>query len=351
MVSAGQSALVFNCGSSSLKFGLYQSQSAEVREVFSAHHELGDAPQRLLAQAFQQARQALNNRLPDVIGHRVVHGGPHIRHHCRVDERVLKQLKAASGFAPLHNQLALEVIHQAAEAFTDVPQVACLDTAFHANMPEIARTFPLTRELQREGVERYGFHGLSCESILDQLGNEVLQRLVIAHLGNGVSVTAIRNGISVDTTMGLTPAGGVMMATRSGDIDPGLVTYLLREKNYKADRLDELLNHRAGMLGVSLLSGDMRRLREAESTNPDAALAIRMFCYSVCKHIAAMVAALQGIDLLVFTGGIGQHDEATRREICEGLRWLGLDDRVRIMNTQEESMIARHAFRLIAAGK
>lgn len=352
------SVLVFNAGSSSVKFGLYRVLAGMAEPVFHEAVEFTGPAGQPLQQGPDilghiQGLLAQYQSEPDIVAHRIVHGGPHVRSHCLIDARVLKQLDAASFFAPLHNTAALDLVRLAQQHFPHAKQAACLDTAFHASLPAEARTLPVTRKLQLEGVERYGFHGISCESIIRQLGEQVPERLVIAHLGNGASITAASKGRSVDTSMGLTPTGGIMMGTRSGDIDPGLLVYLMREKRYDADRLDEMLNRRAGMLGVSLLSGDMRELRRAESSDRNAALAIRMFCYSVRKQIAAMAAVLEGIDMLIFTGGIGEHDELTRRQICEGLGWLIQNSDIKVIPTLEEEQIALHAFDLAeqAAGK
>jgi acetate kinase len=261
----------------------------------------------------------------------------------------------------------LSVIRFAQENFPELPQVACFDTMFHAGMPEVARTLPIPRELRSDGIQRYGFHGLSCESIMRQLGDKPPDRLVIAHLGNGVSVTAVKGGESVDTSMGLTPSGGVIMGTRCGDIDPGVLVYLVREKNFDAARLEALVDHRAGLLGISGIDGDMRRLHDVSTSNADARLAIRMFCYSIRKQVAAMAAVLDGLDLLVFTGGIGEHDAEVRDQICGGLSWLGISHDqardqalrspinhsrprsvVRVIPSQEDVQIAVHTWELVS---
>jgi acetate kinase len=302
---------------------------------------------------------------PFAIGHRIVHGGPQLRRHCLIDPGVLRQLEAATPFAPLHTPSALSVIRFAQEHFPGLPQAACFDTAFHAELPEVARVLPIPRELRSQGIQRYGFHGLSCESIVHQLANDLPDRLVIAHLGNGASVTAVKGGKSIDTSMGLTPTGGVIMGTRSGDLDPGVLVYLLREKKFDAAMLEELVDHRSGLLGISGVGSDMRKLQQAASANPDARLAIQMFCYSVRKQVAAMIAVLDGVDLIVFTGGIGENDAAVRAEICGGLGWSGvsLDDArnrsatnplsdpasrcsVRVLPAQEDEQIARHSWAL-----
>jgi acetate kinase len=277
---------------------------------------------------------------------------------------VLSRLKAAVAFAPTHMPPALAVVAFAREHFAGVPQVACFDTTFHAQMPPVASVLPLPKALRDDGIERYGFHGLSCESILRQLGGEAPGRLIIAHLGNGASVTAVKFGKSVDTSMGLTPTGGVMMGSRTGDLDPGVLVYLLREKGFDGAMLENLVDHRSGLLGVSGIDGDMRRLK-AESSDTDAQLAIDMFHYSVRKEVAGMIAALGGIDLIVFTGGIGENDPRTRASVCAGLEWIGvsldearnlsatnpLNDQVsrcavRVLPSREDEQIARHAWAL-----
>jgi acetate kinase len=295
--------------------------------------------------------------LPAAIGHRIVHGGPKLRQHCLIDQHVMRQLDSATAFAPLHTPAALSVIRVAQEHFPGLPQVACFDTTFHAGMPDVARVLPIPKELQSEGIQRYGFHGLSCESIVHQLEPSVPDRLIIAHLGNGASVTAVRNGKSIDTSMGLTPTGGVIMGTRSGDLDPGVLVYLMREKKFDAAMLEDLIDHRSGLLGISGLGGDMRRLHDAASTNPDALLAIEMFCYSVRKQIAAMIAALDGVDMVVFTGGIGENDNEVRGLICAGLTWAGISlgtaqnpvasrVSVQVIPSQEDDQIAHHTWAL-----
>ena len=269
-----------------------------------------------IGRLFEQAKASA----PAAIGHRVVHGGPKLRQHCLIDEKVSQQLGEAAVFAPLHTPTAISVIRFTQEHFPRLPQVACFDTTFHAGMPDVARVLPIPRELQSLGIQRYGFHGLSCESIVHQLGDNVPGRLIIAHLGNGASVTAVKDGKSIDTSMGLTPSGGVIMGTRSGDLDPGILVYLMRELTFDAAKLEHMIDHRSGLMGISATSSNMRRLHEASSDNPDARLAIDMFCYSVRKQIAAMIAVLGGIDLIVFTGGIGENDGAVRDRSAQACR-------------------------------
>ena len=342
--AAPLTVLALNSGSSSLKFGLYRVDATRADALLTGDHEAASVEQQREAMLDIVARLAASGLpRPDAIGHRIVHGGPALHGHAVIDDAVLSQLEAAAAFAPLHTPAALAVIRLARRRFAATPQVACLDTAFHADMPELARTLPIDRALRAEGIRRYGFHGLSCESIVRQLQPAVPARLVIAHLGNGASITAVRAGRSIDTSMGLTPAGGVMMGTRSGDLDPGLIVYLMREKRLDADGLDDLVNHRSGLLGVSGIGSDMRQLRAAADTHADAALAIAMFCRSTCKQIAAMAASLGGIDTLVFTGGIGENDALARDSIVRSLAWIGGFE-VRVLPSQEDAQIARHAW-------
>jgi len=352
--------LALNCGSSSLKFGVYRAGGdaelvcqGEAEEIGSSnssfwfkHGKAKDEEKLACANhgdALAHALKLLNAQGIQHFwkaGHRVVHGGPEIREHQRLTPEVMEKLEAAMPFAPLHLPAALKVIRAVAEKMPGLEQVICLDTAFHRTMPDVAKTFALPLEVRRQGVERYGFHGLSLESILAQL-EKVPQKLVVAHLGNGSSITAIRAGKSIDTSMGLTPTGGVMMGTRTGDLDPGVMVFLARHGFAKADELETLVNKKSGLLGVSGSSSDVRELLRARA-KADADLALRMFCYQVRKTIAAMAAALGGLDLLVFTGGIGEHAGAIREEICDGLKWLvGVE--MRVLPAEEDLQIARIA--------
>ena len=357
--------LALNSGSSSLKFGLYRVDSTGAEKLFGDGVSTAEHPDAVTRVASVLAASGMPP--PDAIGHRIVHGGPALRQHCRIDDAVLRQLQAAVAFAPLHAPVALAFIRFAQAHFPGVPQVACFDTQFHVGLPAVARVLPIARELQAEGIQRYGFHGLSLESIVRQLGDALPQRLVIAHLGNGASITAVKAGLSIDTSMGMTPSGGVIMGTRSGDLDPGVLVYLMHEKKFDAGRLEALVDQRSGLLGISGLTGDMRRLHEAAASNSDARLAIEMFCYSVRKQVAAMVAVLGGVDMLVFTGGIGENDAQVRDEICDGLAWIGLslDEsrypsatspvsdgtsrcQVLVLASQENEQIARQTWDVVA---
>jgi acetate kinase len=243
-----------------------------------------------------------------------------------------------------------------------VPQFACFDTAFHSTIPEIASRFPLPRDLFEEGIHRYGFHGLSYESIIYQLGKELPSRTVMAHLGSGASLAALKDGRSVETSMGLTPAGGIPMATRTGDLDPGVLLYLLRAKNMNVDSLETMLNRESGLTGLSGGMADMRELeKSAKAGDQKAQLAIDIFCLAIRKYIAAYSAVLEGLDLLIFAGGIGEHSAPVRSIVCNGLKFLGIDlDEsanqaphgviswpgskvlVRVVESQEDEQIARH---------
>jgi acetate kinase len=264
---------------------------------------------------------------PDAVGYRVVHPGPNLRGHQRLTAEVLEQLKKAVVFAPLHDPAALEMIEEMMRRAPKVERFACFDTVFHESMPEEATVYALPAEVREEGVRRYGFHGLSCESIVYQMRKArrvpFPRRMVIAHLGSGCSVTACVDGKSVDTTMGLTPTGGVVMGTRPGDLDPGVVLYLLRRKGATAEQVEKMLNHDAGLKALGGVN-DMRELRQQSAAGDEAAgLAIRVFCRSVARAIAGMI-ALYGAEAIVFTGGIGEHDVDSRAEIAAALMGLGV---------------------------
>lgn len=319
----------------------------------------GAAVARLLA----WLPQVTTGALPEAIGHRLVHGGDRFDQPVRLTPEVIAQVRELIPLAPQHLPHELLGVEAASRAYPGLPQVACFDTAFHRSLPTVARQMALPRGLAAYGVRRYGFHGLSYEYIVSALasapGGSVPRRLIVAHLGNGASMAAIRDGQSVETTMGFTPAGGLVMSTRSGDLDPGALIYLLRERGLTADTLDILVNHQAGMQGVSTLSGDVRALLASE--DPRAAEALDLFCYVARKNLGALTTVLGGLDMLVFTGGIGEHAHTIRQRICAGLDFLGIaldparnsanaDDLtadgsavvVRRLVTNEELMIVRH---------
>jgi acetate kinase len=383
--------LSFNSGSSSDKFAIHRlSRDGEKLLAEGAAEGIGlrsgrlwirDGQAKTLTDAqrsFARSADALGAlfdeidrvRLPrpDAIGHRLVHGGPNHFAPESVTPGLIDALRGLIPFAPLHLPAEIEGIETVTARFPDRPQVACFDTGFHRQMPEVARRFALPRALWDEGIWRYGFHGISYEYIMETLGPAAPARIVIAHLGNGASMAAVRNGRAVDTTMGFTPTGGFMMGTRSGDLDPGLIVYLIHQKGYDGRRLERLVNHESCLLGVSAISSDVKTLLEKRADEPNAALAIEMFCYQVRKQIGALAAVLGGLDLLVFTGGIGERAAPVRSEVCGGLEYLGIAiDRqrndahadtissaagqcvVRVIPTNEDLMIARHTGRVIFA--
>ena len=303
---------------------------------------------------------------PDAIGHRLVHGGPDQTHPCRLTTAARASLEQAIPFAPLHLPAELEIVDAAARAYPGVPQVACFDTAFHATLPDVARRLPIAGWANHAGVRRYGFHGLSYEYVVSQLGGESLDHAVIAHLGGGASMAAVHGGRSVDTTMGMSPTGGLMMGTRTGDIDPGALVYLMEQKKWPASRVERFVNHECGLFGVSDTTSDMEKLLAARELDPRARLAVDLFVYIAAKAIGALSVALGGLRTLVFTGGIGAHSAAVRAEIASRLGFLGVaidpaknaagvgilspagaPCTVHVIETDEEAMIADHVRRCL----
>ncbi len=368
--------LALNSGSSSLKLGLYRAGEADVELLASGSAEgigraegslqLRSAQGEMLlqqghvlesqAEALRHLTQAISGHFqaaPLAVGHRFVHGGPHLREHQIVTPAVRAQLEAAVHFAPLHLPQSLRLLDQATQLYPQAVPVACFDTAFHRTLPPVAQHLPLPEALFRKGILRYGFHGLSYESIVHRLGDALPARAVFAHLGSGSSLVAVRDGASVDTTMGLTPTGGIPMSTRSGDLDPGVLLYLLRNEQATADSLETLLNGHAGLTALSGGEADMQALL-ARSDAP-AALAVEAFCLAVAKTVGAYAAVLGDLDLLVFTGGIGEHSAEIRRRVLGQLGFLSLADpaaaasRVRVLSAEEELQIARHCRALLQA--
>ena len=278
-----------------------------------------------------------------------MHGGPNLRTHQLITPQVLDELRSATHFAPLHIPQALTLIASAQSIFPSAAQFACFDDAFHRTMPEVASHLPLPQQYFDAGVRRYGFHGLSYESLVHHFGERLPERAVFAHLGNGASLCALRIGQSVDTTMGFTPTGGIPMGTRSGDLDPGVFLYLLRKEQMSADELEDLFNHQSGLFALSSGESDVKSLEDrARANDPEAMLALNVFVTSVRKAIGAYVALLGGVDLLVFTGGIGEHSDHVRSAITNGLEFLGLTaDKIKIVPAEEEQQIARHCRRMI----
>ena len=360
--------LALNCGSSSLKYALFEADEREQRalvrdEVEGIGSRVPDHETAVKAALDELARYRMPE--PDAIGHRIVHGGAkHVRAE-RIDDALMASLEELVPLAPVHLPPEIRAIEAARARFPEPAHVACFDTAFHRGMPAVAQRFPLPARLFEAGVQRYGFHGLSYEFVVESVGAKALGRAVIAHLGSGASLCAVRDGKSIDTTMGLTPTGGVVMGTRSGDLDPGLLVHLL-QNGYDAPALDKLVNHEAGLLGVSGTTSDMKRLLEVRTRDASAALAVEMFCASVRKAIGALATTLGGIDSLVFTGGIGARGAVVRREIARGLEHIGVQVEearneknegvisparsavtVRVVVTDEERRIAQHAVRVL----
>jgi acetate kinase len=359
--------LAINCGSSSLKHALFEVDGAERALARGIVDRIGTAVADH-AVAVGQVLEAIERSgepRPAAVSHRVVHGGERFASPARIDAGVLDALRALVPLAPLHMPAEIRAIEAIARLWPDVPQVACFDTAFHRTLAEVAYRYALPDAEARQGLRRYGFHGLSYEYVVEDVGAAKLGRAVLAHLGNGASMAAVRDGKSVDTTMGFSPTGGLVMGTRIGDVDPGLLVHWL-EQGHDAKALDDLVNRRSGLLGVSGTTSDVRDLLARRSTDPRAALAIDVFTWSARKWIGALAAALGGIDTLVFTGGIGEHASPIRAEIARGLEHLGvvIDETrngrhesvvsppdaactVRVVKTDEERMMARHARRLV----
>jgi acetate kinase len=318
-----------------------------------------------------QVRDHLRDGTLLAIAHRVVHGGAKLTQHALITPAVMDQLRRTEPIDMAHLPREIGLIDAFATAFPDVPQVACFDTAFHRDMPPISKMLPIPRKYADAGVHRYGFHGLSYTYLLSRLGelagpDAASRRVILAHLGAGASMAAVQRGKPIDTTMAFTPTSGLMMATRPGDLDPGLLVYLLRSQKLCADDLDDLITHRCGLQGVSQTSADMRDLLNARATDPRAADAIDLFCHIARKHLGALVATLGGIDTLVFSGGIGERSAEIRVGICNGLSFMGISldpqansanadvvsppsspTTVRVIPTDEEVIMARIARTLI----
>src|SRR5438128_5140135 len=391
------SILAINSGSSSLRFALFKVGESLPQVLIGKFDRIGFPDAKLSATDFRVKKS--DERTIDVsnhvacvpllvellekktgvdsvgtIGHRVVHGGPRYRDAVRVDGAVLEELRRISPFAPNHLPDAIALIEVFAAKFPQVPQIACFDTAFHSALPRVAKLLPLPRRYEAKGVQRYGFHGLSYAFLMQELervagAKAANGRIILAHLGNGASLAAVRDGKSMDTSMGFTPAAGLVMSTRSGDLDPGLVAFLGRSEQMTETQFDRMIHHESGLLGVSQISSDVRDLLACEAVDVRAAEAVALFCYQAKKWVGALAAALGGLDTLVFAGGIGENSPAIRTHICEGLDFLGIELNearnrenapvisaqngrvaVRIIRTDEELMIARSVCRVLGLG-
>jgi len=396
-VTAQARVLTINGGSSSIKFAVFEVGDALRRMMEGGIERIGlpeatlrvkgvnpadnfsrsvTAPDHVVAAGalMDWIEERSRRETLTAVGHRVVHGGPKYSEPQRITAEMVQELHDLSPFDPEHlpeEILLTEAFHR---RFPDLPQVACFDTAFHHDLPRVAQLLPIPRRYEARGVRRYGFHGLSYAFLMGELarlaGAEAAQgRVILAHLGSGASLAAVHHGSSVDTSMSLTPAAGVPMSTRSGDLDPGLVWYLVRTEHLSAKQFNEMVNFRSGLLGVSETSADMRELLDREAQDGRAADAVALFCYQVKKWIGAFAAALGGLDTLVFAGGIGEQAPTVRARICAGLEFLGirLDAKrnaanegvistaagpvaVRVMHTDEERMIAESVTRLLGLG-
>ncbi len=381
--------LAINSGSSSIKFSIYNMADPIELVVYGKLDRIGlssgtfqvkDSKGAILTDEglnLPDHRTALKRLLEwlkkedriSAVGHRIVHGGPEFKKVHLINEELIGMLKNLIAFAPEHLPHQIMAIETLRSAFPGLPAVACFDTAFHATMPEVARIYPIPGIYREEGVLRYGFHGLSYEYVVIELNKAGKNgKTIIAHLGNGASMCAVMDGKSVDTTMGFTPAGGLIMSRRSGDLDPGVIIYLLK-RGLNADEVNDLINHRAGLLGVSGISSDMKELLAMEKEDQRAKEAIDLFCYQAKKFIGALAASMGGLDTLVFTAGVGENSPAIRERICASMAFLGIEldpernlrneavisarkSRVTVMviRTDEELMMARHTRNVIAQG-
>lgn len=384
-----RTVLTVNTGSSSLKAAVFDEDDLASRHLTALVEHIGHEStllvtggdgqivgrESLLVRDHSQALEALIHWLErhgdieslGALGHRLVHGGaaysaPHL-----IDDALVHAIEQLIPFAPNHLPQALAAIGATRAAFPELPQVACFDTAFHRTMPKVAQRYPLPPELEREGLIRYGFHGLSYASIVDQLGERIRPRTIVAHLGNGASMAALRNGTSIDTTMGFTPLGGLMMGTRPGDLDPGVMLYLLQRTGRSIDEVADLVTNQAGLRGVSQRSADMKILLDNEASDPRTAAALELFVWLASKQLGGLLAVLNGVDLLVFTGGIGEHASEIRARIGRNVSFAGIEIdpdrnatnatvisyerspvRVMVLPSDEERIIARDTVRLIS---
>jgi acetate kinase len=379
--------LTINGGSSSIKFSMFEMGDPLLRLLKGAITGIGQAKGTLtvhgatgtcdLSRSVALADHAgavrvlmawLREHVPAralaAVGHRVVHGGAKYWEPQRLTPSVIEELRGLTSFDPEHLPVELLLIDETSRHFPHAPQVACFDTAFHHDMPRVARLLPIPRRYEAQGVRRYGFHGLSYAFLMGELaglgGTAASGRVVLAHLGSGASMVAVRDGHPVDTTMGFTPASGLVMSTRSGDVDPGLVSFFARSERMTASEFDHMMNHESGLLGISETSSDMHELLEREADDVRAREAVALFCHQAKKWLGGYAAVLGGLDTLVFAGGIGENSPQIRARICDGLGFLGieLDESrnadstavvsalasrvtVRVLHTDEELMIAR----------
>lgn len=387
--------MTINGGSSSIKFALFESGEPLQRILAGRIEGIGQPQGQFKVKGAKEADNFSRSiAAPDytagvailmdwvaeriqhgelaAVGHRVVHGGPKYWEPQRITPAMIAELHNLSPFDPEHLPGEIQLTEVFHKRFPNLPQIACFDTAFHHDLPRVAQLLPIPRRYDARGVRRYGFHGLSCEYLMEELARlapkEAQGRVVLAHLGNGASVTAVRGGKSMDTSMSFTPTAGLVMSTRSGDLDPGLSWYLSRAENVTARQFHEMVNHESGLLGISETSSDMRELESRESTDARAAEAVALFCYQAKKWICALTGVLEGLDALVFSGGIGENSWQVRERICAGLGFLGIEFdaqanaanagvissknskvTVRMIRTDEETVIARTVCRILGS--
>ena len=391
---SGQFVLTINSGSSSIKFALFRVGQALERVLGGKFERVGLPEGELtVVDPFSKNRETRSLPTPDhaacvppllklleqhvglasvrAVGHRVVHGGIHYTSTERVTPEMLAELRQFSPFVPDHLPSGILLMEALGKEYSQVPQIACFDTAFHRDMPRVAKLLPIPRRYDGKGVRRYGFHGLSYSYLMEELERvagpaAARGRVILAHLGNGASMAAVREGRGMDTTMSFTPTAGLVMSTRSGDLDPGLFAYLARVEGLTPEQLHRMVNKESGLLGVSETSPDMRDLLARETTDARAAEAVALFCYQAKKYLGALTAALGGLDTFVFAGGIGENASPIRARICAELGYLGLeleaarneqsapviskpDSRVtvRVIRTDEEVYIAKELIRVL----
>lgn len=394
--TSGQFLLTINAGSSSIKFALFRvgpplsrTWSGHIERIRLANAIITETDviqkktecRAIVAPDHAACFDLLAERVKQVVGevaavgHRVVHGGRHYSSPQRITPEVISELGRLSPYDPEHMPSALVLIEAFAKRYPELPQVACFDTAFHRDMPRMARLLPIPRRYYADGVRRYGFHGLSYSFLMEELARlaghkEASGRIVLAHLGNGASMAAVRGGKCMDTTMAFTPTAGLPMSTRSGDLDPGIVSYLARTEGMSADQFHELVNTKSGLFGISEISPDMRELLAREESDERAAEAVAFFCYQARKWIGAFAAVLDGLDTVVFSGGIGENSPEVRGRIFEGLSFLGvaIDPAsntanapiiskegssivVRVIRTDEEAQIAASVCQLLTGNE
>lgn len=387
MKKAEKTILTINAGSSSIKFALYDSEkpltllfSGQMERVGSKNSILSyvdgitnkgnsvslDTSEPNMAANILIDWLVLQENFNSVkaVGHRIVHGMKHTHSEILTDE-VLAELKTISGYDPEHLPEEINLVEIFKKRYPEMPQIACFDTSFHTTMPTVAKLLPIPRRIMKLGIQRYGFHGISYAYLINELGTiagkEIsLGKVILAHLGNGASLCAVKEGKSLDTSMGFTPSSGIPMGTRTGDMDPGVIWYLMQVEKITPKEFSHLINHESGMLGVSETSSDMRDLLGSRTTDSRAAEAVELFCYQIKKCIGSYAAVLQGLDTLVFSGGIGEHAHEIREEICRGLQFLGIELNearnknneavisadnskvvVRVIQTNEQLMMAR----------